>query len=248
MFKALIIDDEQHCIDRLSQLLNSQNKIVDSYLYCRNVPEALKILGEKPIDVVFLDVQLQNETGFDLLKKLASNITFEIIFTTAFDKYAVEAFKYAALDYLLKPIDETDLKRALNKLKSKQTLLQANQKVETLLHNLNKKNTDKIISLTNAEGMHLIKVNDIIRCNADDNYTHVYFNPNKKITIAKTLKYFETLLHTYPFFRTHQSHLVNLLYIKKFMPKKRIIVLSDTTEIEVSVRKKEALLKILKSK
>lgn len=248
MFKALIIDDEQHCIDRLSQLLNSQNKIVDSNLYCHDIPEALKILGEKPIDVVFLDVQLQNETGFDLLKKLASNITFEVIFTTAYDKYAVEAFKYAALDYLLKPIDEVDLKRALNKLKSKQTLLQANQKVETLLHNLNKKNTDKIISLTNAEGMHLIKVNDIIRCNADDNYTHVYFNPNKKITIAKTLKYFETLLYTYPFFRTHQSHLVNLLYIKKFMPKKRIIVLSDTTEIEVSVRKKEALLKILKSR
>ncbi|MET2986221.1 LytR/AlgR family response regulator transcription factor [Aureibaculum conchae] len=248
MFKALLIDDEQHCIDRLSELLDNLNGIVASYFSCYTVLEAEKILANKKIDVIFLDVQLQNETGFDLLKKLASKITFEIIFTTAHDKYAVKAFKYAALDYLLKPIDEIDLKRALIKLKTKQTLLNTNKKIEALLYNLNEENTDKIINLTNAEGVHLIKVNDILRCNADDNYTHVYFNPGKKITIAKTLKYFENLLQPYSFFRTHQSHLINLNYIKKFIPKKRVVILSDTTEIEVSVRKKEALIKVLRNR
>jgi len=248
MFKALIIDDEQHCIDRLSQLLDDQNEIISECQSCNSVSQAEKILSNQTIDVIFLDVQLQNETGFDLLKKIASKITFEIIFTTAHDQYAVEAFKYAALDYLLKPIDEVDLKRGINKLKTKQTLLASAQKVETLLYNLNEENIDKIINLTNAEGVHLIKVNDIIRCNADDNYTHLYFNPDKKITIARTLKYFENLLQPYSFFRTHQSHLINLFYVKKFIPKKRVVILSDNTEIEVSIRKKEALIKILKNK
>jgi len=248
MLKALIIDDEQHCIDRLSDLLKNQNEIISEHLSCNSVLQAEKILENNAINVIFLDVQLHNETGFYLLKKIASNITFEIIFTTAHDKYAVEAFKYAALDYLLKPIDATDLKQALAKLKTKTALLNSAKKVETLLYNLNEENEDKIINLTNAEGMHLIKVNDIIRCNADDNYTHIYFNPKKKITIAKTLKYFENLLQPYSFFRTHQSHLINLLHVKKFAPKKRLVILSDTTEIEVSVRKKEALIKTLKNK
>ncbi|MDY7395665.1 LytTR family DNA-binding domain-containing protein [Aureibaculum sp. 2210JD6-5] len=248
MFKALLIDDEQHCIDRLSQLLENQNEIISEYQSCCSVAEAETILENKTVDVIFLDVQLQNETGFDLLKNLASKITFEIIFTTAHDNYAVKAFEYSALDYLLKPIANTDLERALNKLKTKQSLLDSAQKVETLLYNLNEENTNKIINLTNAEGVHRIKVNDIVRCNADDNYTHIYFNPDKKITIAKTLKHFENLLQPYSFFRTHQSHLINLNYIKKFIPKKRIAVLTDNTEIVVSVRKKEELIAKLKNR
>lgn len=247
MLQALIIDDEQHCIDRLSELLNIQDELIIEYKSCCSVADAKITIENNAVDVIFLDVQLQNETGFDLLKKLTS-INFEIIFTTAHNNFAVKAFEYSALDYLLKPIDKKDIERALNKLKTKQTLLNSAQKVKTLLYNLNKENTNKIINLTNAEGMHRIKVDDILRCNADDNYTHIYFNPNKKITIAKTLKYFENLLQPYSFFRTHQSHLINLNYIKKFIPKKRIAILNDNTEIVVSVRKKEELIAILKNR
>ncbi len=244
MLQALIVDDEQHCIDRLKLLFENHKHNIGNYKICHSVSQAKSILENYNIDVLFLDVQLQNEMGFDLLKQL-NTINFEIIFTTAYDSYAVEAFKFSALDYLLKPIDNDDLTLAMDKLKERKTLLNSAKKVASLLHNLNKNNDNKVINLSNSEGLHIIKVKEIIRCQADGNYTHLYLQNDKRITVSKTLKYFENLLKSYLFFRIHQSHLINLLYLNQFNQKKRVVKLNDGSEIEVSIRKKEPLLRIL---
>ncbi|MCF6349199.1 MAG: LytTR family DNA-binding domain-containing protein [Flavobacteriaceae bacterium] len=246
MLKAIIIDDEQHCVDRICKLLNKYNNDLDIIKVCTNLDDAKTSIESIEVDVIFLDVHLHEQTGFDLLKQL-SNIDFEIIFTTAYDSYAVDAFKFSALDYLLKPIDEDDLSLTIEKLKKKTSLKDVSKKVEVLFHNLDdKKNQVKKIAVPTLEGLTFIKVSDIIRCQSDINYTHIFLEGNKKITVAKTLKHFEDLLDQYNFFRTHQSHLINLSYIDKYVKGKGgYVLMSDGTHIEVAVRRKDAFLKQL---
>ncbi len=240
MLKTVIIDDEQHCVDRISKLLSKYNNTINIIKICSNVSNAKKAIELLKPDVIFLDVHLYEETGFDLLKQL-SNIDFEIVFTTAYDSYAVDAFKFSALDYLLKPIDEDDLSITIGKLKKKISLKDISKKIEVLFHNLDDKTPQlKKIAISTLEGLTFLKVSDIIRCQSDINYTHIFLEGNKKITVAKTLKHFESLLKPYNFFRTHQSHLINLSYIDKFVKGKGgYVLMLDGTHIEVAVRRKD---------
>ena len=240
MLKTIIIDDEQHCIDRIQKLLSKHSVTINIVNVCSNVDDAKEKIERLNPDVIFLDVHLREETGFDLLKQL-SNIDFEIIFTTAYDSYAVEAFKFSALDYLLKPIDEDELQLTIEKLKKKTSLKDVSKKVEVLFHNLEDKTAQvKKIAVPTIEGLTFIKIIDIIRCQSDINYTHIFLEGNKKITVAKTLKHFETLLEPYHFFRTHQSHLINLSCIDKYVKGKGgYVLMSDGIHVEVAVRRKE---------
>ncbi len=248
MLKTIIIDDEQHCVDRISKLLSKYNNTINIVEICTNLEDAKTAIESIEPDVIFLDVHLHEETGFDLLKQL-SKIDFEIIFTTAYDSYAVDAFKFSALDYLLKPLDEDDLYLTIDKLKKKASFKDISKKVEVLFHNLEDKTTQfKKIAVPTLEGLTFIKVTEIIRCQSDINYTHIFLERNKKITVAKTLKHFEDLLSQYNFFRTHQSHLINLSYIDKYVKGKGgYVLMSDGTHIEIAVRRKDAFMNKLSS-
>lgn len=244
MIRALIIDDEQHCIDRLTGLveehLSSAVHIMDSF---KTIDDAGKAIQKYKPELVFLDVQIGNKTGFDLLKQL-EEINFEVIFTTAYEKYAVQAFKFSALDYLLKPVDAGDLKQAVTKLLDKNPKIETTKKLEALLGNLY--STSKQICVPVVNGVVVLKVTDIIRCESDINYTTIFLKDKQKLTVAKTLKEFEELLTDYNFFRIHNSDLINMAYIKSYNKGKGgSVTMMDNSEIEVSTRRKDDFLKKL---
>ncbi|MBL85508.1 MAG: DNA-binding response regulator [Winogradskyella sp.] len=245
MIKAIIVDDEQHCINALLKLvepLSDAIKITDTF---NSVDAALQVVHEISPDLVFLDVQINDKTGFDFLKELET-IPFEVIFTTAHEKYAVQAFKFSAVDYLLKPIDEDDFTQAISKLNLKIEAKDFSKKVKSLLSNVTKNDGQKRITIPTSEGLEFLDVADIIRCESDVNYTTIYTNDKRSLVVSKTLKWFETLLQNAGFFRIHNSHLINLSYIKKYTKGKGgYVTLSDNSNIEVSTRKKEGFIKAL---
>lgn len=196
--------------------------------------------------LVFLDVEIGDKTGFDLLKQFPS-INFEVIFTTGYDKYAVEAFKFSAIDYLLKPVDEDDLNNAINKLQEKISIQETAKKFETLFYNLHAGNhASKKICVPVVNGIEFIAVNEIIRCESLVNYTTIFLKDKQKLTVSKTLKEFEELLTDYNFFRIHKSHLINLDYIKSYHKGTGgSVIMSDGSEVEVSIRRKDDFLKRL---
>jgi len=246
MIKAIIIDDEMHCIKRLEFMLADVKDIVEICGAFQSVETGIKAIKEIKPDLIFLDVEINNETGFDLLKKVPA-INFEVIFTTAYDKYAVQAFKFSALDYLLKPVEENELMQALNKLHEKIASKQTAKKFESLFHNLNAtNNTSKKICVPVVNGIEFITVNKILRCESDINYTTIFMLNKQKLTVAKTLKEFEELLSDYNFYRVHNSHLINLAYIKHYNKGHgSFVTMEDGSEIEVSVRRKDEFLKKL---
>jgi len=246
MLRTLIIDDEQHCIDRITQLLETHKNNVHVMDALQTVGDGVHAIKKFKPDLVFLDVQIHDKTGFDLLKQ-ADTRDFEVIFTTAHDKYAVQAFKFSAIDYLLKPVDADDLQQALEKVSKKVHEKHTNERLDVLLHNLkNTQGTTKKISIPTVNGFVFVQVTDILRCQSDINYTTIFLKDKQKITVAKTLKEFEELLSDYNFFRVHNSHLINLAYIKSYNKGKGgIVTMLDQTDIEVSTRRKDDLLKKL---
>ncbi len=249
MISAIIIDDEQHCINRLSSLLHDHCadtvQLAGTY---SSVPEGLEALRHQQPDLVFLDVMIHEATGFDLLKQLPG-IRSDVIFTTAFEKYAVQAFKFSAIDYLLKPIDPEDLLLAIGKLARKMEKNELGGKLDVLFHNLKDlQGSSKRIGIPTINGFTFLQVNDIIRCQSDINYTTLFLKEKQKITVAKTLKEFEELLGEYNFYRVHNSHLINLACIKNYNKGKGgFVLMTDNSEIEVSTRRKDEFLKKLLS-
>jgi two-component system, LytTR family, response regulator len=244
MIRAIIIDDEAHCIERLSRLIETYCKaeilLMDSF---SNVEEG--IAGTKRLrpDLVFLDVQIKDKTGFDYLQGFIE-INFAVIFTTAFEKFAMQAIKFSAVDYLLKPIDADDLKESIVKLKIQISLEDKAKKFDTLLHNLEGKR--KRIVVPTMNGFSYFDIDTIIRCQSDVNYTTIFINDNSKLMVAKTLKEFEEMLQEHGFLRVHNSHLVNLNYIQSYVKGKGgYLVMKDKTEIEVSTRRKDELMKMI---
>ncbi|MBS1597615.1 MAG: response regulator transcription factor [Bacteroidetes bacterium] len=247
MIKAIIIDDEQHCVNRLSDLLDEHfSQSIHVAANFQTVEEALTGINTIKPDLVFLDVQIHDKTGFDLLKQL-DEIDFQIIFTTAYEKYAVQAFKFSALDYLLKPIDPDDLKLAIHKLKELISKNDTAGKLDTLFHNLkNLQGISKRICVPVVNGFVFLQVNDIVRCQSDVNYTTIFLKDNKNLVVAKTLKEFETMLSDYNFYRVHNSHMINLNYIKSYNKGKGgYVTMIDNSSVEVSTRRKDEFLKRL---
>lgn len=247
MIKAIIIDDEQHCIDRLKGLIeNTYAGAINVMGTYSSVNDGVQAINELQPGLLFLDVQIHEQTGFDLLKKV-TNINFEIIFTTAYEKYALQAIKFSAIDYLLKPVDAEDLKLAVEKLNKKIAGNEMAGKIDVLFHNLkNIQGATKRISVPTINGFSFLHVSDIIRCQSDINYTTIYLKDKQKITVAKTLKEFEELLTEYNFFRVHNSHLINLAYLKSYNKGKGgSVSMTDNSEIEVSTRRKDEFLKKL---
>jgi two-component system, LytTR family, response regulator len=244
MYQAVLIDDERHCLDRLQHLLESgfrdQVQVAGSF---SGLEESLPILTAGGADLVFLDVELGSRSGFDLLREVPPT-GFEVIFTTAFEKYAVQAFRCSAVDYLLKPIGMPELAAAMQKVQTRFTAEEKIRRYEALLHNLQHlPDSNKKIGIPTVSGLEFVAVGDIIRCEAQVNYTTIFLKDRKKITVARTLKEFEELLEPYQFFRIHQSHLINLLYVQRFHKGKGgWVAMADQSVIEVATRRKDAFL------
>jgi two-component system LytT family response regulator len=245
MIKAIIIDDEQHCINRLENLVN--NYCADNIDLCgsfQSAEEGFDAVKKVNPGLVFLDVEIKDKTGFDFLKQFPQ-INFEVIFTTAYDKYAVQAFKFSAIDYLLKPIDADELQASVKKLTEKFSQKDIAQKFDALFYNLkNIQGASKRICVPVLTGYVFLNVDDIIRCESNVNYTTLFLKDKQKLLVAKTLKEFEELLKDYNFYRVHNSHLINLAYIKSYNKGKGgTVTLQDGAEIEVSTRRKDDFLK-----
>ncbi len=245
MIKAIIIDDEQHCINSLESLLAEHcSHTIELKGAFQSVDEAISEVRQLQPDLVFLDVEIGAQTGFDFLIQIPE-INFEVIFTTAHDKYAVQAFKFSAIHYLLKPLRADDLMSAINKLKNKISKEYISEKMDTLFHNLKTiKGTGKKICIPIQTGLIFLDTSDITRCESSINYTTIFTNDKKKLLVSKTLKEFEELLSEYGFFRVHQSHLINLNSIKSYNKGKGgFITMEDGSDIEVSTRRKDEFLR-----
>jgi len=246
MLSSIIIDDEEKARTNLSNLLKDYCQNVEVLDSVGSVKDAVDAVNTGNPDLIFLDVKMQGETGFDFLQQI-DEINFEIIFVTAFDQYATKAFKFCAIDYLLKPININELKDAVEKVEKKKEKEFDKDKVTNLLENL--KNKDEGINklaLSTLEGLTFVQLSDIIRCESSDNYTMFFLVNGERIMVSKTIKHFEELLSSHNFLRTHQSHLINLAHIKKYVKGDGgYVIMSDDSSVLISRRKKDDFLEKL---
>ena len=245
MIKSIIIDDETNNQELISNLLKSYVENIQVIAVANSVETAYQAIVEYQPDLIFLDIQMPDGTGFDLLKKF-DKINFKIIFVTAHQEYAIEAFKYSALDYLLKPLSPTNLIAAVKKVEESLTSEELNVKFKTLLNNIAEplKNKKKIV-LKTMERIYSVDLHDIIRFESDGGYTKVFLLDGKRIMVSKTMKEFDDLLIDAGFIRVHHSHLINMDHLFCFEKAEGHVVMKDDSIVPVSNRKKEQLLELL---
>jgi len=245
MIRAIIIDDEPYCCDILVAMLASDCPDIKLVGICTNASDGLTAIRQNFPELVFLDVEMPKMNGFEMLEQLSS-INFHLIFTTSYDQYALKAIRFSAIDYLLKPIDREELKRAVEKVKERyQPTIP--QQLEILMEKLKQplKAVNKI-ALPSMEGLQMIPVDSIISCESDDNYTELKLKNGKKLLVTKSLKDLEESLEAYSFIRVHRSYVVNLNEIEKYIKGEGgYLIMSDGTTIDVARTKKEGLLKRL---
>lgn len=244
MLKAIIIDDEPYCCESLATLLERSCPEVSIASICNSASEALTAIKEIQPQLVFLDIEMPYMNGFELLEKLPA-INFEIIFTTSYDQYAIKAFRFSALDYLLKPIVREELQKAVHKAVNRmQNPLP--QQIEILLQKINSNNHIQRIALPTMEGLQLIPLNSIISCASDGNYTSFLLKDKQKLVISRPLKEVEEMLEDHSFLRVHNSYIINLNEINKYIKGEGgYLLMSDGSSVDVSRSKKEMLLKKL---
>lgn len=245
MIKAVIIDDEINNQELISNLLKSYAENVQVVGLANSVDSAYKAINEHHPDLIFLDIQMPDGTGFDLLKKF-EKINFKIIFVTAHQEFAIEAFKYSALDYLLKPLSPANLLAAVKKAEETMGEEELNTKLKILLNNIAEpiKNKKKIV-LKTMERIYSVDLDDIIRFESDGGYTKVYLTDGKRIMVSKTMKEFDDLLLDAGFLRVHHSHLINMNHLFCFEKTEGHVVMKDDSVVPVSNRKKDQLLELL---
>lgn len=244
MIKAVLIDDEEHSIETLAWKIENYCVDVEVVNSFSDPVEGLKFLNTHSVDLLFLDIEMPVLNGFDLLQKV-DKVKFDIIFTTAYDEYGIRAIKYSALDYLLKPVETEELSLAVEKFKKKQSPAILPQQLEVLFNSLKRgQSSSQKIALSTKESIELVRPQDIILCESDNNYTMVFLNGRKKL-ISKTLKEFEDLLVPHNFYRSHQSYLINIDHIKEYVRQDGgYIKMSNEMSVPVSRNKKEGLLKL----
>lgn len=240
--RAIIIDDEAGNRENLQRMLERHCGNVQVQAVAASAIEGIDAISTHSPDLVFLDIEMPHANGFELLENLP-RIDFEVIFVTAFDHYAIRAIKFCALDYLLKPIDLLELKVAVEKVSEKLLKARENESMEIFIQNRRNPQQVKKIALPTADKVDFVAVNEIVRCQGESNYTHIFLANGKKILVSRTLKEYEELLSEYNFLRVHQSHLVNVTEVKTYVKRDGgYIVMSDGAEVSVSKQKKEAVL------
>ena len=244
MTKAIIIEDEKQGLNNLKNILAEHCSSISIVGEATSVAEGkrlIKGLSSAP-DVAFLDINLPDGLVFQLLNDL-DKISFEIIFVTAFEEYAIRACQYSSIGYIMKPIDPDELKESVNRI-SVGKAQHMNERMEVFnQHYFNKPNPFKKMSISALDGIYFINIQDIIRCEAEDNYTHIHLENGDKITASRTIKAYEDMLTSVNFYRVHKSHLINLNYMKKFVKGDGgYLVMDDGKKIEVSRRRRPAFM------
>ncbi|MEL6559678.1 MAG: LytTR family DNA-binding domain-containing protein [Bacteroidota bacterium] len=245
--KAAILDDEKPGIEMLQWNLEQYCPSIEVTDTFNDPVKALSTLKTKPPKILFLDIEMPAMNGFEFLKRF-DELPFHVVFVTAYDQFAIRAFKVSAFDYLLKPIDKDDLIRCVNNFQKDLKKKEKSHQIELLMNAIENpaKNLEKI-ALTTLEGLEFVKVDDIIRCEADDNYTNVFLSGDHKILVSKTLKEIESVLKPHAFSRVHYSHLVNLNKIKKYVKGDGgYVVMENGDSVNVSRSKKEQFLSMFR--
>ncbi len=231
--RSFIVDDEIQNIENLTYLLKKHCPEIEVVGTSMQVKDAISSIQKLDPELLFLDIRLNQETGFDLLQQL-TDYEIEVIFITAYDEYGVQAIKYAALDYLLKPLDSTELNHAVQKAIRKLSYKKQNEQLRFLIQELSSSKAKKI-ALPMQQEIRYVEINSIVRCEASNNYTQLFLSNGEKILMAKTLKEYADMLPPADFFRTHQSHLVNRHYIKSWLKEDGgLLLLTDGSTIPVS--------------
>jgi len=240
MIKALIIDDEYKARNVLNHYILSFIPEIAEVQQADSVDAALEILKTFQPGIVFLDVEMPHKNGFDFLLSLHEP-TFEIIFTTAYNQYAIQAIRFSALDYLLKPVDPDELRAAIDRYIEKQKpVKQKKELFDNLVQNIGKKEVkDFRLAVPSSQGVFFFTLDEILRLEADRNYTVIHLVGKRPFVASKTLKHFEEMLEEFKFIRTHKSHLVNTTHIVRLSHDHESVLLSDGMKIEISRRKKE---------
>jgi len=243
MIRAILIDDETHCLKTLDLLLKAYCPDVQVMEQCNAAKAGLAAIEKLQPDLVFLDIEMPVMTGFQMLEQFVK-LPFTVIFTTGHDQYAIKAIRFSALDYLLKPIDKDELVSAVTKVKERLQLPVAEQfdmllkKINDKSHHFNK------IAVPTSDGFELIPVSELVRCEANDNYTFLFVKNRAKIVACRTLKEIEEQLEAFDFFiRVHHSYLVNLNEVEKYIRGDGgYLIMSDSATVNVSRSRKEILL------
>lgn len=246
MIKAVIIDDEKNALEVLEMQLNQFCKEVTILATCNGGKDGVKAIKELQPDLVFLDIEMPHINGFDVLEQ-TKNLNYKVIFTTAYDQFAIKAFKFSAIDYLLKPIDIVDLQNAVKKVQKETNTHSLEDKIKLLVEQYYPQKNRQKVALPVGNMLEFFDVDEIIRVESDSNYSHIFLANQKKITLSKTLKDVEENIKGEPFFRVHQSHLINTNHVDKAVKgENAYVVMKDGTTITVSRNRKDEFFELFR--
>lgn len=246
MKKALIIDDEQRTRELIAKMIESFDLGIEAIPGGENVKSGLEAIASIQPDLVFLDIQMPDGTGFDLLKAVPEK-NFEVIFITAHEEFAIKAIKFSALDYILKPVDPEELRAAVERALEAINSEVSEPQFEALQNNI-QPNQKRRLVLKTQESVHVVDLDQIIRCEADRNYTSFFLKEGRKILVSRTLKDYETLLTGHNFLRVQQSHLINLNYVDRYdKGNGGAVVMKDGSEVPLSPAKRDIFFQILEN-
>ncbi len=246
MKKILIIDDENRTRNLIAKMIESFGYDVQTIPEGENVQSGIKAIEKYQPDIVFLDIQMPDGTGFDVIRSIPEK-NFEVIFITAHEEFAIKAIKFSALDYLLKPVDASELKSALDRALETIDEKKEGSQYDALTKNI-QPNEKRRLVLKTQESVHVVELDQIIRCEADRNYTSFFLKDDKKILVSKTLKEYETLLSAHNFLRVQQSHLINIAYVDRYDKKNGgAVVMKDGSEVPLSPAKRDLFFKRLEN-
>ena len=244
MIRVVIVEDESSCCDSLKRLLQQNAPDVEVIGDTDSVAEAVDLIQSLRPDLIFLDIHLTDGLGFEVLGRTKYR-EFKVVFLTAHDNYAITAFRFNAIDYLLKPIDPLQLQETLDRVRQQPSLFPTFEERFQSVMNSNQPERKKI-ALPTLEGITMLNISDIVHCSSDGSYTTFYTIKGKRIVVSRSIKEYDELLSPYNFFRVHQSHLVNLNYVEQFLREEGgVLIMSDSSRIEVSRRRKDLLIEIL---
>lgn len=245
MINCILVDDEKNALEMMEWLLKTYCPQVQIVAMCNSAEQGIAAIQSEKPDVVFLDIEMPKMNGFDMLEKF-DKLFFDVVFCTAYDQFAIRAFKYAALNYLLKPVDPEDLMLTISRIQEKRNL-PTREQFELLLQNINQapKTTPQRIALTSNDGLVFVSTQDIIYCEAESNYTHVVLANGRKILVSKVLKEIDEALSGPDFYRVHSSFLININRIKKFIRGDGgYIVMDNDAPINISRNRRQEFMEL----
>ncbi|MEW6469728.1 MAG: LytTR family DNA-binding domain-containing protein [Bacteroidota bacterium] len=246
MIRTIIIEDEKKSREVLHKLIQANCPQLNVTGLASSVEQAVEMIKKERPDLIFLDIELSDGTSFDILEQV-QGMHFDVIFATAYDQYAIKAIKFSAIDYLLKPIDADELKKAVEKISSKKTELSQIENLRFLLQNFKRQDENfSKITLPTGNAYEIVSVSDIIRLEADESYTRVILTEKRNFLVTQTMKHFEDILPSDMFIRIHHSHLVNIKHVVRYLKvDSGYAVMSDGSQLEISRRKRDQFLEHL---